>query len=118
MAQPDKSSKDQAAPTNPVQGAGCLFRLYWMVLGYLIAVLCGVSIINHHGDFSFVDIIYWLALGGVLVARWYDIQKFGGTRADGQPASMRDWTVQAVLTGVGGVVAWILIHFVRIQGLW
>lgn len=118
MAQPNLSPQNQLPSGQSPQGLGCLLRLYWMVLGYLVAVLCGVSIINHHGDFSFVDVIYWLALAGVLVARWWDIHHCHGTRADGQPATMRDWTVQAVLTGVGGAVGWILIHLVRLRGWW
>ncbi|MGQ9504183.1 MAG: hypothetical protein ACUVQG_05225 [Thermogutta sp.] len=120
MAQPDRRSDQLSrSPSESQQNAaGCLLRLYWMIFGYLIAVLCGVSIVNHHGDFSLVDIIYWLAILGILAARWVDIQRFGGTRADGQSATMRDWTIHAVATLVVAVIGWIVIHFVRLQGLW
>ncbi|MBC7353382.1 MAG: hypothetical protein H5U08_13555 [Thermogutta sp.] len=118
MVQPDNSSQGQPTPEQTQSPAGCLLRLYWMIFGYLLAVLCGVSIVNHHGDFSFVDVIYWLALGGVLLARWVDISRYQGTRTDGQPATMRDWKVHAILTVVGGVIGWVLIHWVRLSGWW
>ena len=120
MAQPDRPSRQSnESSSEPKQHvSGCLLRLYWMIGGYLIAVLCGVSIINHHGDFSFVDVIYWLSIIGILAARWVDIKKFGGTRADGQTATVRDWTVHAIATVVGCGIGWIIIHFVRLQGLW
>ncbi len=120
MAQPDRSPH-QAVETPseaPQSPAGCLLRLYWMIGGYLIAILCGVSIVNHHGDFSLVDLIYWLAILGILAARWVDIKRLGGTRADGQVATMRDWRTHAITTVVAGVIGWIVIHFARLQGLW
>jgi hypothetical protein len=120
MAQPDHSPHQSAASSSETRQntAGCLLRLYWMIVGYLIAVLCGVSIVNHHGDFSIVDVIYWVAILGVLAARWVDIKRFGGTRADGQAATMRDWTVHAVITMIAAGIGWIGIHWVRLQGLW
>lgn len=120
MAQPDRSPNQPTTSSSEPQqsAAGCLLRLYWMIIGYLIAVLCGVSIVNHHGDFSIVDVIYWLAVLGILAARWVDISRFGGTRADGQLATKRDWTIHAVITLIAAGIGWIGIHFVRLQGLW
>lgn len=120
MAQPDRRNhRSNESSSEPQQHAsGCLVRFYWMIGGYLIAVLCGVSIINHHGDFSLVDIIYWLAIIGVLAARWVDVKKLGGTRADGQAATMRDWSIHAAVTVVAAVIGWVIIHFVRLRGLW
>lgn len=120
MAQPDRTPNQPAASSSEPQQstAGCLLRLYWMIIGYLIAVSCGVSIVNHHGSFSVVDAIYWLALLGVVAARWVDIKHFGGTRADGQSATMRDWSVHALITVIAAVIGWLGIHWVRLQGLW
>lgn len=100
------------------QAAGCLLRLYWMVFGYLLAIVSGISIINHQGAFSVVDIFFWLAVLGIPAARWVDIHKFKGMRADGQPATMRDWMVHTIGTLLVALVGWLFIHYVRVLGIW
>ncbi|GAB6165312.1 hypothetical protein JCM19992_13120 [Thermostilla marina] len=106
-----------AADDATTQSAGgCLVRLYWMVVGYLIAVICGVSIINHHGSFSVVDVVYWAAVAGIIVARYVDVVKFQGTRTDGKPATLADWKRHAAINVAVAIVGWAVIHFVRISG--
>lgn len=114
---PPAEKTEEATPRTPEPpstdtAGGCLIRLYWMVAGYLIAVICGVSIINHHGSFSVVDVVYWLAIGGILVARYVDIHKCQGVRADGEPATMADLKWHAIILLPVAVVAWLVIHFV------
>ncbi len=113
----ETNAADDAAENESAQSAGgCLVRLYWMVVGYLIAVICGVSIINHHGSFSMVDVVYWLAVAGIIAARYLDVVRFGGTRTDGKPATLADWKRHAAINVVLAIVGWAVIHFVRING--
>ncbi len=97
--------------------AGCFVRLYWMIVGFSVAVLCGVSIGNHQGGFSVVDAIYWAALLGALVARYVDMQKFAGRRADGAPMTLADWKRFSLIVLAAGLIGWVCVHWVRFQGL-
>lgn len=96
---------------------GCLLRLYWMIGGFLIAVLCGVSVVHHQGGFSPVDIVYWAAILGVPAARYADMRHFNGRRADGEPMTLADWKRFTVLAVIAGLIGWVAIHWVRFQGL-
>lgn len=113
------SPSPQPSPESPTPEpmSGCLLRLYWMIGGFLIAVLCGVSVVNHHGGFSVVDLIYWAAILGVPAARYADMTKFNGRRADGGPMTLADWRRFSLAVVVAGIIGWVLIHWVRFQGL-
>ncbi|NMC19113.1 MAG: hypothetical protein GYA33_01725 [Thermogutta sp.] len=105
----------QTPPPEPI--GGCLLRLYWMIGGFLIAVLCGVSVVSHQGGFSAVDVIYWAAVLGIPLARYVDMTKFAGRRADGEPTTLADWRRFSLAVVIAGIVAWALIHWMRLQGL-
>ena len=101
----------------PEPMGGCLLRLYWMSGGFLIAVLAGVSVVHHQGGFSAVDVLYWAAILGVPVARYVDMQRFHGRRADGEPMTLADWRRFTIAVLIAGLIGWVIIHWVRIQEL-
>lgn len=105
----------ESPPPEPM--GGCFLRLYWMIGGFLIAVLCGVSVVQHQGGFSVVDIVYWAAILGVPAARYADMRYFNGRRADGEPMTLADWNRFSLLTLIAGLIGWVAIHWVRFQGL-
>lgn len=105
----------ESPPPEPM--GGCFLRLYWMIGGFLITVLCGVSVVQHQGGFSVVDIVYWTAILGVPAARYTDMRYFNGRRADGEPMTLADWKRFSLLTLIAGLIGWVAIHWVRLQGL-
>ncbi|MGQ9607326.1 MAG: hypothetical protein ACUVTW_14095 [Thermogutta sp.] len=112
-----QSPRPSPQAPSPESMGGCLLRLYWMIGGFLIAVLCGVSVVHHQGGFSLVDIVYWAAILGVPAARYADMRHFNGRRADGEPMTLADWKRFSVLVVIAGLIGWVAIHGMRLQGL-
>jgi hypothetical protein len=111
----DGSAASQPDPQEgqPVEGAsGCLLRVYWMLLGNALVFLCAYLIAQAGGLFSAVDVFYWLAVAGLLGARYVDVRYMNGRTAEGQPATTRDW--RRYRLGVLGVsvVLWGAVHLV------
>ncbi|MBN1854784.1 MAG: hypothetical protein JW829_18775 [Pirellulales bacterium] len=95
--------------------SGCLFRLFWMILGNLVLFFVAVQLLFHpRGWFSSLDVVYWLTTVLILVARYADIRFFQGTTAEGKPATLRDWQRHAfILVLVTGVV-WLAVHLLGV----
>ena len=96
--------------------AGCLLRLFWMVVGNVILLFCAYGIIQHPSSLlGIADVFYWAIVGSLLAARYVDIRYFQGTTSDGDPASLADWrryTVVVVLVTTGlWLVAHAIAHF-------
>jgi len=97
-------TQPQTAPT------GCLLRVYWMLLGNAVVALCAYAITQAEGMLTAADAAYWLAAGAVIGARYVDVHYLGGTTAEGEPPTPKDWRRYAL--GVLGVAAvlWLAIH--------
>ena len=96
--------------------AGCLLRLFWMVIGNAILLFCAYGIIQHRSSLlGIADVFYWGIVGSLLATRYVDIRYFHGTTSDGDPASLADWrryTVVVVLITTGlWLVAHAIAHF-------
>jgi hypothetical protein len=93
-AQQERKAPSQPEPQEgqPPEGAsGCLLRVYWMLLGNALVFLCAYLIVQAGGALTLVDAVYWLAVAGLLGARYVDVRYMEGRTAEGQPATMRDW---------------------------
>lgn len=98
--------------------AGCLVRLFWMILGNALLALSAVSIIKRPtSDLSFGDVFYWGLVGCLLVARYVDVRHFQGRTADGEPASTKDWQTYAIVLLPIALGAWLVAHALRWGGL-
>jgi hypothetical protein len=90
---------------------GCLIRLYWMLIGNAALIMCVAAILTHRGGFlSVADIVYWVLVITMGVARFVDIRKFGGRTAAGQPASATHWRRYLVFLIVASSVIWGAAH--------
>jgi len=94
----------------PEGASGCLLRVYWMLLGNALVFLCAYLIVQADGALTLVDAVYWLAVAGLVGARYVDVRYMEGRTAEGQPATMRDW--QRYRLGVLGTsaVLWGAVH--------
>ena len=84
---------DQDIRTNkpvPAEGSGgnTALRFYWMALGNL-ALLTAAGIISKQPTWTVtaVDAGYLLIVVSLFLARYFDIKRFGGETANGEPAS-------------------------------
>ena len=95
----------------PDTSAGCLLRTYWMLVGNFLIAFLAVLLAEQKGDFyTFKDILYWLAVGSVIAARYMDIQLMRGHTADGTPATMKNWERHSTVLGTVAVLVWIGCH--------
>lgn len=104
-------------PTSPPhdRGVGCLARLFWMMLGYLVLLFAGVAIAQapRRWSLSEADLAYWGTLAGMIAARYGDIRYLGGRTSDGQQlATWADWKRYSLLLLAFGFVIWIVLHAV------
>lgn len=98
------------APTTaaPSAGWGVLLRVVWMGLGNLALAGLAVTITQAGGRFTFRDGLYAVLIVALAGVRWLDITRYGGTTADGRPATMRDlrrYVVLLVVVAAGLLVA-------------
>ena len=66
---------------------GCLLRLFWMAFGNLALLMMAVVIVEQK-RFSSLDIIYWVIVIALGLARLVDITRFEGRTIEGEPAPM------------------------------
>jgi hypothetical protein len=95
----------------PNSGTGCLLRIYWMAVGYVIAAFLVILIAEQKDDFyTFKDILYWLAVASIILARYLDVQFMDGQTAEGAPATMKNWERHSTVLGAAAVLVWIACH--------
>jgi hypothetical protein len=72
--------------------AGLLFRLFWMVLGNLAAVVLAALIWDADGATELaLSGAYWVTIALVVGARYVDIDRYDGLTAEGEPATLGHW---------------------------
>lgn len=90
---------------------GCLLRVFWIMLGNLTLLFCGIYIAQHAtGLVGVADAFYGAIVGSLLLARYVDIRHFQGRTAEGEPASMTHWRRYAVLLVAVSTGIWVAAH--------
>ena len=91
--------------------AGVLVRLWWMLIGNFILVVCIAFIVqNRGGFFHAADPAFGITVVSLVLARYLDIRFCKGLTATGKPASMTTWVRYTIFLVVGSGVAWALAH--------
>jgi len=91
--------------------AGCLLRLFWMLIGNAI-VYASLAVIAFEGaPFpSALDVVVWVTVALTLVARHRDITRWGGQTASGEPATLAHWRRFAAVVILVTAAASVLAH--------
>ena len=93
--------------------AGCLIRLFWMLLGNIALLVCAYLIADRPGDFftfSALDIVYGTTIVALTVARYVDIRHMSGGTVTGTPASMTIFRRYLVALIAFSVCVWAAAH--------
>ncbi len=91
--------------------AGCLAEFIWGIGGFTALIALAVMILRvEPWTFSIRDALYWIVAVGMIVARYVDVQRFGGKTSLGKPASPKD--VHKYALGLVGATAllWLLVQ--------
>ena len=93
-------------------GAGCLVRIYWMLFGHGIVWFVMASIFTKRPKIpSAYDLVYWLLVGFIVLARYIDIRYQNGQLAYGEgAATLKHWRRYAVLLVIAYLLAWVAAH--------
>jgi hypothetical protein len=91
-----------------------LVRVFWMLLGNLILLISTIFIIQgENWKFHTVDVVFWVAVAVLLLARYLDIKFYKGLTTTDQPASMVDWRKYAALLLIISTAVWVLAHVIN-----
>jgi hypothetical protein len=101
-----------SAETPSPSGTSLLLRIFWMFIGnfVLIVSLLAIAMGEEEGFFSIADVVFWVAVPLIIAARYVDIARYGGTNADGEPATLAHWRRYAIGLAVLSVVLWGAAH--------
>jgi len=102
-------SELSVGPSQPA--AGCLFRVFWMILGNLAVGIVGLKIaVDQSPFFSILDLFFWSLALAVVVIRFVDIRWLSGMTARSEPATLRDWRNYALIFLAVCIVGWCAVH--------
>lgn len=95
----------------PTSGVGAILRIFWMFFGLgALALVAAVTARDGAGEPSWRDALFWGLVIALVIARYLDVERFGGRTADGQPASLSDVRSYAVRLFGGSLALWAAVH--------
>jgi len=90
---------------------GCLLRLSWMLFGSIAIVCAAVYIgLNTATLFSLADLVFWAVVAALVAIRYWDVARFHGLTAMGEPATMAHWRRYVAMLVGGSLAVWGLAH--------
>ncbi|NLX98682.1 MAG: hypothetical protein GXY83_21185 [Rhodopirellula sp.] len=118
MPQHPDEVRTQQEPNAEGSTAGCLARLFWMMLGNLLLAVAAFKIFEGPSfGLTGADVAYWLTVACLAGVRYADIRYWGGKKADGDPATMSDWQRYSVILISVAAAAWGVLHLVAEHSL-
>jgi len=85
---------------------GCLTRIFWMMMGPCALLLTAVAVARSTG-WSIADVALWLIVCLTIGARYIDVVRYSGATMEGEPATMADFKLYAVMVLLLGVALWV-----------
>lgn len=93
-------------------GAGCLTRLYWLLIGNALVFFTFIYLVQKHPKFpSLLDAGCLLAVASLVFVRYFDIRYCKGETGDGKPATMGHWRKYSIRLVIGCMGVWLVIRF-------
>jgi hypothetical protein len=91
-----------------------LGRLFWMMAGPACLLVCAVMILNAPGAGwrTGADIVYWIALVGMILGRWAEHLGGNPRNAMGEPAGAGDLRRYILVVVILGPMIWLAANFV------
>ncbi len=84
-------------------------RIFWMMVGPACLLVCTVLIMNPSGTgwHTGADIVYWVALVGMLLGRWLEHSGGNPRNGLGQPATADDLRRYLIVATAVGATVWV-----------
>jgi hypothetical protein len=89
-------------------------RLFWMMAGPFCLLLCAVLILNRPGSgwLTGVDVLYWLAVAGMILGRFSEYWGGDPRNAMGEPATTAELRRYVALVAIVGPTLWVAANIV------
>jgi hypothetical protein len=119
MRAQDPRSVDARRAATPVgdsdTGAAVLVRLGWMLGGTLTMLISGFSIAStRQWAFGLQDAVFWSGALFAVVLRYWDIRRFHGQTANGDPATMVHFTRYLAMISVMALSGWLAAQSIHL----
>jgi hypothetical protein len=91
-----------------------LGRVFWMMAGPAMLLLCTILILSPPGTgwHTAADIVYWIALAGMIGGRWLEYQGGNPRTGTGEPATPAHlWRYMLAVALIGPAV-WVVANVV------
>jgi hypothetical protein len=85
-------------------------RLYWMMLGYIPALLVAVNILKRDNKSGIMFLLFFLTILFVIKARFIDIKFYNGSTADGEIATMKTFYCFSAKVLSGAAVVAVVLY--------
>ena len=90
---------------------GLFAKVFWTLLGNAILFFTAISIFQHKGEILHTaDIVFWVTVAALIIARYLDIKFFNGLTAIGLPASMAHWRKYVIILSICSTAVWVILH--------
>jgi hypothetical protein len=104
-----------AEPPSASDGAALAVRLGWMLGGTLTMIISGLGIASTtRWTFGPQDAVFWSGAVVTVLLRYWDIRRFRGQTASGDPATMGDFIRYAALLTGTALTGWLTVQAVRL----
>jgi hypothetical protein len=109
-------SKEKNQPVDKHDSIFSLFlRVFWMLVGNTILVILTIFILRgEKWTFHAVDVVFWVTVLALILARYLDIKFYCGLTSTGEPASMVNWRKYAIVFVMCSAVIWVLAHTITV----
>ncbi len=89
-------------------------RLFWMMAGPACLLVSTILILNspRTGWHTGADIVYWIALAGMILGRWVEHRGGNPRNGMGEPATASDLRRYIVVTALAGTAIWVAVNIV------
>jgi hypothetical protein len=103
--------KNDTSTRETSTGLGCLIRLLWMLIGHAVMALSALTIAQGVGFHVGVpDVVFAVATVACIAVRYWDITRFAGLTAGGEPATVTDWRRYTLILLLVALVLWGVAH--------
>jgi hypothetical protein len=93
------------------QGIGCLVRMFWMVAGNLLLLICAKAVLDRRGHgVGPADLVFWVLVAVLIGVRYLDVKKLNGETVSGKPATLVHWRRYALFLFLFAILLWGSAH--------
>jgi hypothetical protein len=89
-------------------------RIFWMMAGPFCLLFCAVLILNRPGSgwLTGVDLVYWLAVVGMILGRYSEYWGGAPRNAMGEPGTAAELRRYTAMVAIAGPAIWVAANMV------